>query len=107
MATQNHTRYESPDSLSDDSALTMYEIGVTQDGSGFPTDPNMYKRTNRQGNYDFVTRSQIWYATFGEYGRVSTGPPQAMPNSLYLTGKPAFFGTNTWPWVDPSTGTTS
>src|SRR5258706_4503000 len=44
MATQNHTRYESPDALSDDSAITMYEIGVTQDGSGFPTDPNMYQR---------------------------------------------------------------
>jgi hypothetical protein len=25
---------------------------------------------------------------------------------MYLTSAPAFFGTNIWPWVDPSTGTT-
>lgn len=28
-----------------------------------------------------------------------------LPNSLYLTSKPAFFGSTRWPWVDP-TGTT-
>jgi hypothetical protein len=31
--------------------------------------------------------------------------PRALPNSLYLTAKPAFFGDLPWPWVDP-TGTT-
>ena len=30
----------------------------------------------------------------------------AIPNSMYLTSKPAFFGSNPWPWVDPTTGTT-
>jgi hypothetical protein len=24
---------------------------------------------------------------------------------LYLSSKPAFFGSNPWPWVDPTTGT--
>ena len=32
--------------------------------------------------------------------------PQTIPNSMYLTSAPAFFGSNTWPWVDPTTGTT-
>ena len=32
-------------------------------------------------------------------------PSQALPLSLYLSGKPAFFGSYTWPWVDP-TGST-
>ena len=28
------------------------------------------------------------------------------PGSFYLTSKPTFFGSNPWPWVDPTTGTT-
>lgn len=28
-----------------------------------------------------------------------------VPSSFYLAAKPAFFGTQTWPWVDPTTGT--
>jgi len=27
---------------------------------------------------------------------------QAIPNSLYLSAKPAFFGGYAWPWVDPT-----
>ena len=27
-----------------------------------------------------------------------------IPNSFYLTSKPAFFGKKQWPWVDPTTG---
>jgi hypothetical protein len=49
----------------------------------------------RDGNWDWVTNSQHWDNT-----------PQTIPNSLYLQSKPAFFGANTWPWVDPVTGTT-
>ena len=26
---------------------------------------------------------------------------QTIPPSLYLTSKPAFFGSYPWPWVDP------
>ena len=28
-------------------------------------------------------------------------PQRVDTNSLYLTQKPAFFGSNPWPWVDP------
>jgi hypothetical protein len=31
----------------------------------------------------------------------------ALPDSLYLSAKPAFFGSNPWPWVDPSGSTPS
>jgi hypothetical protein len=52
----------------------------------------------RAGNWDWVTSSQKW-----EDGSVA----RTIPNSLYLGGKPAFFaGGDTWPWVDPTTGTT-
>jgi hypothetical protein len=49
----------------------------------------------RDGNYDFLTNSQHWHNTPGGF---------AIPSSLYLNSKPAFFGTNVWPWVDPTTG---
>jgi hypothetical protein len=50
----------------------------------------------RDGNYDFLTNSQHWHNTPSGF---------AMPDSLYLTSKPAFFGANQWPWTDPSIGT--
>ncbi len=52
----------------------------------------------RDGNYDFVSDSQQWLSTPGFSG--------ALPTSLYLSTAPTFFGSNTWPWVDPTTGTT-
>jgi hypothetical protein len=103
---QTGSRYENPfDGSNADRFLTMYEIGKAQDNEGFGDDPSMYQKVNRQGNFDFVTGKQIWYETFGGKGTTSTGSSQELPNSLYLTAKPAFFGSSTWPWVDPSTGT--
>jgi hypothetical protein len=49
----------------------------------------------RDGNYDFLTNSQRWHNTPGGF---------TIPNSMYLTSTPAFFGSNPWPWTDPSTG---
>jgi hypothetical protein len=57
----------------------------------------------RNGNFNWVTKTQQWEGIGGSDGSVA---PQPIPNSLYLTAKPAFFGSNPWPWVDPTTGTT-
>jgi hypothetical protein len=107
MSTQDYFRYEVyPAGVPDNAAVSMYEIGATPNNSGFAADPDMYQRTNRQGNYDVVTHSQIWYSTYGGHGTTSTGSPLSMPNSLYLASKPAFFpSADQWPWIDPSTGT--
>ena len=59
-------------------------------------DPQTLSTVIRDGNYDFLTNSQRWHNTPGGF---------TIPNSMYLASKPAFFGTNQWPWVDPSTGT--
>ena len=48
----------------------------------------------REGNFDYVTNQVRWDTA-----------AQTLPASLYLTSKPAFFGSLPWPWVDP-TGTT-
>ena len=59
-----------------------------------PADPKVLSTILRGGNYDYARLCPL-----GEHS------PQTMPNSLYLEGKPAFFGSNPWPWVDP-TGST-
>ena len=60
----------------------------------FP-DPKVLSTVIRDGNYDFLTNSQRWHTTPAGF---------AIPTSMYLTSKPAFFGTNPWPWVNPATG---
>ncbi len=51
----------------------------------------------RDGNWDWLQSKQSWY----------NSSPATLQNSLYLTSKPAFFGSNPWPWVDPATGSVS
>lgn len=59
-------------------------------------DPNVAATAIRDGNYDFVTDGVVWAAN---------DTTHTLPNSLYLTGKPAFFSAGsgyTWPWVNPT-----
>jgi hypothetical protein len=58
------------------------------------SDPMVRSTVLREGNYDYLTNQVRWDTA-----------AQALPDSLYLAGKPAFFGSLPWPWVDP-TGTT-
>src|SRR5204862_4470067 len=45
------------------------------------------------GNWDWVTRSIHWDSTISDH---------TIPNSLYLTSKPAWFGDRPWPPFDPA-----
>ena len=65
-------------------------------GGTYITDPNVAASAIRDGNWDSLLGQQTWL----------TGAPTTLPDSLYLSAKPAFFGADPWPWVDPSTGTT-
>ena len=76
--------------------MPMWKLGFP-DSVGTPgvtVDPQVAATAIREGNYDFATNQVHWDSA-----------PQPIPDSLYLTGKPAFFGASPWPWVDP-TGTT-
>jgi len=53
-------------------------------------DPKLRSTVLRDGNFDYLTNTVKWDRT-----------AQPLPASLYLTSKPAFFGTSVWPWVDP------
>ena len=63
------------------------------DWSPNPYDPNVAATAIRDGNWDWVQAKQSW-----------DGTPGDLPDSLYMPGKPAFFGSQPWPWVDPTTG---
>jgi hypothetical protein len=73
-------------------AIPMWKIGY--EGTTWPAeaDPLVLARTYRHGNYDYVTNSTVWDASNLDH---------SIPNSLYLSSKPTFFGLNPWPWVTP------
>jgi hypothetical protein len=62
----------------------------------YPYDPQVAATAIRDGNYDYLNNEQRWL----------TSAPESLPYSFYLADKPAFFGPNPWPWVDPTTGIT-
>jgi hypothetical protein len=88
--------------------VSMWQIGtyqatVNSTGNWFFVN-NTIRTQLRQGNWDWVTGDQQWFGLGG--ATHGSGTPVTFPNSFYLTSKPAFFGAQTWPWVDPTTGTT-
>jgi hypothetical protein len=59
-------------------------------------DPNVAAKAIQDGNFDYLTNSVAW---------ASSDTSHTLPNSLYLTQKPAFFNAGrgyTWPWVNPT-----
>ncbi|HYD39698.1 MAG TPA: hypothetical protein VEB43_02630 [Anaeromyxobacter sp.] len=50
----------------------------------------------RHGNWDSVTGGVVWDPS---------NPHRTLPDSLFLSAKPAFFGDLPWPWIDPTGAT--
>jgi hypothetical protein len=96
LANQGHAPiYESTSTSGNLDAAAVYRIGNSADpvaGYGSWDDGTALRQLYRHGNYDYVTNSVVWD---------SQNPDHSLPSSLYLTGKPAFFGSMAWPWVDP------
>ena len=76
----------------------IWSLGYDPEAWTMYPDPQTLSTVIRDGNYDFLTKSQRWHNTPGGF---------AIPNSLYLPSTPGFFGAKQWPWTDPSTGTIS
>ena len=91
--------YEDPAMTGNDSSWggsAVWRLGYDPERWSMVPDPQTLSTVIRDGNYDFLTNVVHWHDTPAGY---------ALPSSLYLPGKPAFFGTATWPWVD-ATGPT-
>jgi hypothetical protein len=103
--TQTAFAYEVTNVFPTDGIVYMWQFGLYKDANGnWLQNPTTIQTQLRNGNWDWVTGKQIWYANIGDTGSTSTGSPQTIPNSLYLTAAPPFFGSNPWPWVNPATG---
>lgn len=77
----------------DEDPSPLWMVGISKDWG--PPDRKVAETLIRGGNYDYVSNQVRW-----ENLRESD-----LPKSLYLTSKPAFFGSYEWPWVNP-TGST-
>jgi hypothetical protein len=74
--------------------IGMWRLGYNPENWNAPPDPKVLSTLIREGNFDYATNQVRWTST-----------AQQLPASLYLDGKPAFFGGNAWPWVDPTGAT--
>jgi hypothetical protein len=90
--------YDCNDNGSCMTAAAVYRVGANSMGGDYYTrdDGTAARLLYRHGNYDFVNNNVLWDAGTADH---------SLPNSLYLTAKPAFFGTLPWPWVDPAGAT--
>lgn len=85
--------YEQPtNDMVNDALVPMWKIGY--DGYSWPdtADMTVYDSCYRHGNYDYVTGNIVWDPSVANH---------TIPDSLYLSGAPAFMSGKTWPWVDP------
>jgi hypothetical protein len=80
------------------SAAAVYRVGANALGGSYDTFDNgtALRLLYRHANFDSVSNAVVYDPSVAR---------RDLPNSLYLTGKPGFFGSLAWPWVDP-TGTT-
>jgi len=84
--------------------VPMWQLGILQASTGWAFVDATINTQTRTANWDWYTRAMHCYGTGGTTDLGCSGV--TIPNSFYLAAKPAFFGTNPWPWVDPTTGTT-
>ncbi len=78
-----------------DDPVPMWRLGYTPTDWNAPADPRVVATTHRHANFDYATGSVQW----------APGFDPSLPDSLYLGGRPGFFGDRRWPWVDPTGAT--
>jgi hypothetical protein len=86
-----------PNAMSTPSIWLLGWDNLSGNGQNDPYEPGLAPTVIRDGNWDWLQSKQSWHNNL---------QPAKLPDSMYMPGKPAFFGSNPWPWVDPTTGTT-
>ena len=85
-------------------------IALTPSSSALQTGASLKFQASVSGTTDTVVAWSVQEIGGGSIGGDGTlhracDVRHVLPDSLYLSSKPAFFGANPWPWVDP-VGTT-
>ena len=75
--------------------IGLWRLGYNPENWNAPADTRVVESVHRHANWDYATDSNDW----------ENGYDTTLPNSLYLTQRPPFFGNLPWPWVD-ATGAT-
>jgi hypothetical protein len=92
-----YVRYETENLTADCYANRpdIYKLGYqggTGDCSASGNDPQTKATLMRHGNYDYFNRAVLWEPAIAD---------RNIPDSLYLSGKPGWWGNLTWPPVNP------
>jgi hypothetical protein len=85
--------YEIPSPYTTDNNKVIYKIGYW--GSSYPGEPRDSTTISAMilhGNYDYVHAGLVWDPQISDHN---------IPDSLYLTSKPAWFGVLDWPPFTP------
>jgi hypothetical protein len=70
--------------------VTVYTLGHNSTGVATPGDASVATTLYRHGNWDSVNNYVLWDESNADH---------SIPDSLYLSSKPAFFGSCAWPSV--------
>ena len=85
--------------ITDVGAIFTLGYAFGNDGGGSPNESDIpFTTLINHGNWDIISQSQMFSNNISDH---------VIPQSYYLPVKPTFFGTMTWPAVDPSTGQTN
>jgi Big-like domain-containing protein/parallel beta helix pectate lyase-like protein len=104
-----HNRYEAATPSGSGGDTAIYTLGWSGNGgttdSGVPNDPRVKTTLFRWGNYDVVNGAVVWNpaevpSTVSPFGNPLPGN-QTLPTSLYLSGRPSWWGIVPWPAIGP------
>lgn len=80
----------------------IYMIGYGGEGCGGSHDSQTFSSMLRHGNHDRSTDTTLWCTDSGEPGCQGGDGSHTIPNSLYLTGRPAWWCDELpWPPIGP------
>ena len=75
---------------------SIWMLGYDPERWKMAPDPKTLSTLIRGGNFDYLTNDVAW---------TNSLQARSLPDSLYLSAKPGFFGDYQWPWVDPTGNT--
>lgn len=101
------TTHTTPEASS--TSVTLYRLGYTSpyDDDQLGNDALVYSTMARHGNWTSLTAGGGAAGVTWETSNTNVADftDQTIPNSLYYTSKPDFFGSCTWPWIIPTGAT--